>query len=75
MNEMINWLSSSVTTPNPDRWLIVKDSTRLIFDQESESGCAVIRYSTDDTEEDIAEGLKDNGFDLWAYTDEGDHHD
>ena len=75
MGKMINWLQSSVTTPSAGRWLIVKNSKRVIFDCASESGCKLIRYSSDDTQKDVAEGLKEHGFDLWAYINEGDQHE
>ena len=34
-NKMINWLSSDVTTPDPGRELILKNSTKVIFDKDT----------------------------------------
>lgn len=75
MDKMINWLSSDVTTPDPGRSIVAKNSTKIIFDKASGGRCLTVVCSPYDTKEDIADTLEMHGYDLWAYTDEGDQHE
>lgn len=74
-DEMINWQMTSVNTPEPNREIIAKNSTKVIFEKDSGSRCKITKFSNDDSALDIMEGLELHGFDLWAYTDEGDQYE
>ena len=72
---MINWQLSKESTPEPGREVILKNTTKVIFDKPSGSRCKIMKYSKGDPKQDIADGLEVYDFDLWAYTDEGDQHE
>ena len=76
MSKMINWLSSDVTTPDLDREVILKNSTKIIFDKPSGSRCELVKFnSTGWCAEEVYDYLGLHLYDLWAYTDEGDQHE
>ena len=75
MERMINWQLSIESTPEPGREVILKNTTKVIFDKASGSRCKITKYSAEDEKKDIADALNVYDFDLWAYTDEGDQHE
>ena len=72
---MIKWLSSSVTSPDSGREIIVKNSKKVIFDKESGTRCEILKFPGHFDFDEVAEGLDLYGWDLWAYTGEGDQHE
>ena len=67
---MIKWNKSAEVTPEPGREVILKNSTKTIFDKATGTRCKVQIFSVEESAQDIFDGLDLYGFDQWVYADE-----